>query len=246
MHVPAIFRRIRHAPVLRRADPVWNKLHPLYRSFLRAVYGGRGVPVTVGVHEQIRVAADFEGNPWIPEEHLWNAVMSELRPGDRFADVGAHIGAYTIAAARRGALVTAFEPNPLTAAILRQNLELNAVADRVTVNESAISAAGGTVHLELDDFRSSVSECGVEVQAAPLAGTFDVVKIDVEGHELEVLRGAAPLLRDPDRRPRTVFLEVHVELEAIDADAVVTLLPGYIGTRLAQRDGTEHWRFRAS
>jgi hypothetical protein len=37
----------------------------------------------------------------------------------------------------------------------------------------------------------------------------DVLKIDVEGYELEVLRGAQLLLSDPLRRPRCIFVELH-------------------------------------
>jgi hypothetical protein len=37
----------------------------------------------------------------------------------------------------------------------------------------------------------------------------DLLKIDVEGFEEDVLKGAQQLLRDPERRPRSIYIEVH-------------------------------------
>jgi len=94
----------------------------------------------------------------------------------------------------------------------------------------------------IDDFGNLV------VKAETLSAPFDVGKVDVEGYEYDVLRGGSPLLIDPSRRPRVVFIELHVALlEARGADlhGLERLLPGYSLERLALLRGREHWLARA-
>ena len=67
--------------------------------------------------------------------------MNEIRPGDVVADVGAYIGLYTIALAKRAGPsgpVVAFEPDSANFVALREHIELNGVADRVQLRETAI------------------------------------------------------------------------------------------------------------
>jgi FkbM family methyltransferase len=185
--------------------------------------------------------------------------MQELRPGDAFADVGANIGIYTIAAARRGVRVTSYEPNPETAALLRRNVALNGVSDRVTVQEVAVAATAGRLTFKSEgtlNWAARVDRTGtLDVPASTLEGSFDVVKIDVEGYELEVLAGAAPLLAERESRPRAIFVELHPERLAKTDDverSVRELLAGYSLTPLGAREHsdqwqrTEHWVARAT
>ena len=151
-------------------------------------------------------------------------------------DVGAWFGPWTYWLSRRVEHVHAFEPNPEVAAALRSTARPN-----VTVHEVAVSDAAGAAVLSLSG-RGRGSEGRSSLQALPDAtlqvavprATLDsldldrvrFVKIDVEGHELAVLRGARTLLE----RWRPVVL---VELEARHGDthAVVELLTssGYDG-----------------
>jgi tRNA G37 N-methylase Trm5 len=59
------------------------------------------------------------------ENELRAAVLSELRPGDTFVDIGANVGFWSLPAASKGARVVAFEPNPAAVRWLRRNLTLN-------------------------------------------------------------------------------------------------------------------------
>ena len=71
-------------------------------------------------------------------------VMHFLRPGDRFVDVGANVGSYTVlAAAVCGARTLAIEPDPDSADGLRDNIRLNKLADRVTVLQAALGDRDG-------------------------------------------------------------------------------------------------------
>lgn len=151
-------------------------------------------------------------------------LSSWLGRGDVFYDVGAHAGFFTVAAARlldSSGLVFAFEPDPANASRLRKQLERNRLANTQVI-ESAAWSADQRVHFRRDGIcssRNTGSVCSdgsttdvLEVQAVTLdefarqnrAPT--VVKIDVEGAELQVLRGMNRLLRES--KPR-IIVEVH-------------------------------------
>lgn len=138
------------------------------------------------------------------------------RDGD-FVDVGAHVGVYTITAARtlggRGR-VLAFEPNPKARAQLEENLALNR-CEGVLVSACAVSDRPGQMLLHVPatpDPSFSSLEPGRFAEGEPLpvevtTVDFEVarhglvprfVKIDVEGHELRVLAGMKGTLA---RRP---------------------------------------------
>jgi len=143
-----------------------------------------------------------------------------IRPGDVFVDVGANIGYYSaLALSRVGATgkVIAIEPNPDAYVRLQRNMVLNGAGSRLRMIQSALSDHHGRVKLRLfgdDDGLSSVvasternipisSTRSIDVEASTFDSLFpaervNVVKIDVEGAELAVLRGMRDtLLRNP-------------------------------------------------
>lgn len=78
-----------------------------------------------------------------------SVLEAELGPGRRFLDIGAWIGPFTLLANALGAQVTAFEPDPVAVAALRNNLALNAsLAERVEVRPVAVAASAGSVRLD--------------------------------------------------------------------------------------------------
>ncbi len=134
-----------------------------------------------------------------------------LRPGDWVFDCGAHIGLYTVIASRAtggGAHVFAVEPNEETARLLELNLAQNGATD-ARVFQSAIWNAPGTVRFHREAptrsayARVSLDPAEVHAVAEVPAITVDrlvelsgapeiaLVKLDVEGVELEALEGAA-------------------------------------------------------
>lgn len=136
-------------------------------------------------------------------------VRHYLRPGDRFLDVGANIGVYTLLAASRvGAQgrVDAFEPSPRALSRLAENLALNRFAERVRVHAAAVSDSAGTVRFTIDKdsmnhiARAKEAEATVPVPAVCLdeavAGTrYAMGKLDAEGAELRILQGAERMVR---------------------------------------------------
>lgn len=153
--------------------------------------------------------------------------------GDLVVDVGGHIGTYTIPLARRVAptgRVLAFEPNPLTREILEINVELNDLAHVVVVADVAVGSQPGTASLHvsrantgaarLDTDDSVGGEVRVDTLDSVVVGSPSLLKIDAEGFELQVLRGAVDLL---DRAAPAVLVEIdRAQLERF-GDSVVEL-----------------------
>jgi len=142
-------------------------------------------------------------------------VRQWLKPGDVFLDIGANIGLFTIVAARRvgpTGHIYAFEPSLRESNYLRRNLELNHLTNVTIVNcavdeksgtaQFAIAIDGGTNSLMKNEHPQQQVESWQSVQvitldefiAANNIKRIDLVKIDVEGGEVGVLRGAATLL----------------------------------------------------
>jgi FkbM family methyltransferase len=144
-----------------------------------------------------------------------------IRPGMTVVDVGANVGVWTAAFSRwagpRGRVI-ALEPAPANLLALQQAKQRNAWAN-VEIHGVAAADSEGTMFLECSSFNSgnnSLSLGGgtnkaVQVQTVRLdsllAGTrVDVLKIDVQGWEASVLRGAKETLRR--NRPIMARLEV--------------------------------------
>jgi FkbM family methyltransferase len=149
--------------------------------------------------------ADVHLTPWIRSQGVWEADVMKLlarwlKPGSLFVDVGANVGFHAVFAAELGAQVVAVEPVPWTLELLRANVWRHGA--RVEVVEAAATDAAGIVRMGLDAAHRSgaqIARGGVEVRAAPLDelvpdSAVDVLKVDVEGAEPLVLRGARAIL----------------------------------------------------
>lgn len=149
-----------------------------------------------------------------------------------FIDVGANFGLYSLAVAARypGRPVVAFEPDERNLERLRQNLALNRHA--VTVRRDAASSRDGAVRFAPASDRSTgqsrVDASGIEVPSVRLDTVFNqsgasiALKIDVEGHELEVIEGAQRLLRH-----NRCFIQVECFPERIAALTAALREAGY-------------------
>lgn len=155
-------------------------------------------------------------------------VNHTIKPSMVVADVGAHIGLFSLFAARRAIHVHAFEPAPVNVAYLRRNVEANQLSN-VTITQAAVSDKAGELTFYLmpghtmghSAFRSSWTSEALTVPAVTLDEAFagkqlDFVKIDVDGHEMAVLAGMIKTLKRPN-------LQLVIEL----SNASITREAGY-------------------
>lgn len=212
-------------------------------------------PVTLrsGVGAGLRLVIDPQTEKflWAGDHEL--AVQKELaatlRPGMVFWDVGAHAGFFSIIAGRlvgEHGRVHAFEPMPDTRARLAASAAASGLTN-LTVHDSAMSAEVGQVMMY--EHRHSavaslvrgvdagigrlVASTTLDVMAAEL-GDPDLVKIDVEGVEVDILRGGRELLR---RRKARLVVEFTNDTVLEEARR---LLPVHEFLRLDDR----HWMLR--
>ncbi len=129
-------------------------------------------------------------------------LVGSLAPGDVFVDVGANIGAHTLAAVLRGppgVTALAVEPHPALRTRLRVNAALNGLSGAIAVSDRAVGPAEGRARLHLGGRNAGAStllapvagERTADVAVSPLArilaaqgiARVGVLKADVEGVE---------------------------------------------------------------
>lgn len=198
---------------------------------------------------------------WIKEAGTMAWIEAEVRPGDVFMDIGANVGIYSLAAAMRmggEGVVYAFEPHKVNALALLKNVAANGLQERVRVVSCALSDGEGMLDFNYQALGSASSASqfghrrvpGSADEFVPVASEMvygsrvdhlvetgairapTLVKIDVDGNELAILRGMTGLLRGR-QRPRAV----QVELNAGEHDAITAFMTG-CGYALARRHDT--------
>ncbi|MFL5304564.1 MAG: FkbM family methyltransferase [Polyangia bacterium] len=202
------------------------------------------------------------------EPHIQALLRQMLKPGDTFVDVGANFGALSSAAARLvapGGTVICFEPVPANFSRLTGLLEATSTGHLKTVlDPRAVGAETGPVEIHLN-FWDGLHTIDPDVNAGSRTGSLlvqqvtlddalrqhgvtrvDLLKIDVEGAELRVLRGAHELLRSG--RIAAVVLEVCNPEEPGKADnarQIAALLQdaGFTAQRVGT-DGLSPWNWR--
>lgn len=159
------------------------------------------------------------------EPEVTNILANLVKPDDVVLDIGTNFGWYTTLFAQivgNQGKIHSFEPSPSTYEKLQKNIELNNCQDLVIANRSAMGEHEGTAQINVFTQRShacaSLSTLGeTDYQAfdTPLT-TLDLymkkqgierinfLKIDVEGSELAVLKGAADLLSSPSAPPMMI------------------------------------------
>lgn len=192
------------------------------------------------------------GQPFEPESiAAWSMACSD---GGIVCDVGAYTGLYSLVAAGMGASVIAYEPNPPVFERLRQNVWVNELRlDGVILTVPvAVSSQPGQVALSVNPrvrLTSGGSVVpGTGINAVTIDSQFSnaaedellvAIKIDVEGHECDVIRGAMETLR---RCMPLVITEALDDQAYADQQALLVPL-GYVHRRADERNVI--WRRRS-
>ena len=211
-------QRLRRLPVLGPAlHRVSHRLSPPgVRAWMEIRAGaGRGL--------WLRLDPRYDAKYWRGDvEPLVQKRLTELlQPGAVFWDVGASLGFFTLIASRivgPSGRVVAFEPDAAMAALLREHVVRNDVRNAAIHEVAAWSSAGqlsfgragipGHIHGRVGGVDATTSVDAVTLDAFEDERPPDVIKIDVEGAEEEVLRGAHGIL---GRARPDVVCEIHLE-----------------------------------
>lgn len=213
-----------------------------------------------GAGREYRVVAPFHrtdviqkklaetGRPY--EEEMLRAITPLLSADSCFVDVGANIGNHTLyVATQTGCKVVAFEPNAELCDALESSLELNDLTGAVTVRRSGVGAApghaefadsmptnlGGQSLALLDDGTIPVTTLDAEL---PPDIKISVIKIDVEGMELDVLQGARGVI---ERDSPHLFVECGT-LESFTRTTEYLNDLGYGFVQMYNATPTHHFR----
>lgn len=223
-------------------------------------------------HRAVRPQWDIANGGW--ERERLDAMYSVIKPGDVVFDIGSEEGDFPALFASWGANVVMFEPNPLVFPNIRAIWEANNLPRPLGVFAGFACNQTNLQPYELEPIFQQTDRDGWPACAygavigdhgfrnvserfhdtpqiriddyCPLAGVYPaVLTLDVEGAELEVLKGAEQALRVT--RP-TVFVSIHPDFirdmygnNDADVHAFMTDC-GYKGEHLAT-DHEQHWKY---
>lgn len=200
----------------RRLSSRWSAT---LRSLGHRVFPPVPEVVRAGPAAGLRFAAPGDSSAFLSGQYelpVQEALHRIVRPGDTVFDVGANVGFFTLLAARLAGptgQVLAFEPVPGNVSTIRRNLRLNQNTN-VEICQAAVGERNGHAELVLADHSGGAALASVpkppdargsiqvkkvtldEVIASRKFPPPNVVKIDVEGAELQVLQGMTNTLND--------------------------------------------------
>jgi FkbM family methyltransferase len=229
MNVTAVRLKLA-SEILRRFPPETPGKTRLARKLLGSsilakdvkIRSRRGIEfVTPSIQEPVGFYLLING---VYEADALEFILGSLEPGGTFIDVGANIGSFTLPVARHlgaGGRVIAIESSPKVFPYLRRNVALNALTNISLIQ----GAAADTDRLEapfyeapLDNF--GMGSLGAQFHDSPISVTtrtldsileeqqierVNLIKVDVEGFEVAVFRGAEKLLTGDN--PPTILFE---------------------------------------
>lgn len=162
------------------------------------------------------------------EKDQMSIVKSVISPGMKVLDIGANIGYYVIMESRLmgpSGRIIAYEPSTDNCALLKKNLDLNNLSGKVELNEAAVSNKSGTakfyvseksnLHTLNPSSSAKHTDSRVEVKTADIYEIIgknkDIgfIRMDIEGHEVEVLKRMGKAITDFKVYPKVLF-ETHL------------------------------------
>jgi FkbM family methyltransferase len=204
----------------------WKKLTSRERKFLRKV-GDYQMYLNLddpGLSTTIGRGGDRE-------KDQSKVLQQELKEGMVVLDIGANLGYYALMEARRigpRGKIYAVEPVPSNYDLLSQNIQLNKLSERIEAFPLAISNKRGKQKLFLSklsnlntlfpdgaSFKQSMTGDTIEVHTIDLVSFLvgkrpvDLMRMDIEGAEVEVFHSLVELLEENDVPPKRILFETH-------------------------------------
>jgi FkbM family methyltransferase len=212
--------RLRRIPLGGRLRD-WSKA--AYHAAWMLQTGGRGLSCLLPSGERIRVLPEHRYLSWNPVEYA--AFKAAVPPGAIGLDIGANVGAYALLLGQwvgASGRVYAFEPSPPAFRGLVRHIALNRVGGIVDPVCAAVADSEGTADLVVaataGESRLAAPGDGGSTMRVPIVSIDSFcarrgidpafIKIDVEGAELAVLRGARETIRRGGRA-LALFVEFH-------------------------------------
>jgi FkbM family methyltransferase len=179
---------------------------------------------------------DFRAKTLLTKEPETIAWINTFAEGDVFWDVGANVGVYTLYAALRNSVCFSFEPSPGNYYLLNRNIEINKMDDRVfalciafnddtrmdslymsnTEIGGALSSFAEAIDWKGKHFTASFKQAMIGFSIDDFIAQFrplfpNHIKIDVDGIENKIIKGAAKTLSD--RRLKSILIELDSSRE---------------------------------
>jgi FkbM family methyltransferase len=200
----------------------------VYYALLDLITFGKGISVVINNFKVRLPARYYKYFPRNYEEENFTFFKKHSRPGMTTLDIGAHFGLFAVYFQKTsGGTVYAFEPTRETLKVLKDTVAINKCQEKVDVVEMAVDKEPGTakffIHstiggrgntlvqnakLGMTSSSYEVKVTSVDVFVKEKNIKVDCVKIDAEGAELGVLRGAANTINK--QRP-IILLSIHPE-----------------------------------
>jgi len=195
--------------VLNDLDFIKNRISSYLGDGVALTYLADETPVYVNANDDGCSSNFIDGGKY-EEENSW-VLNSFVKPDSIFLDIGANLGVFSLKVAHRlkGGQVIAFEPHPAVFTLLKRSIFMNGYTNVIQAQNLALSdnsktelfrvpkghAGGGGFSIGSD---ANVDEFECEAKRlddiVPDNFACDLVKIDVEGHELSVLTGMQGVL----------------------------------------------------
>ncbi len=219
----SVVRKILPISMKRRLSRLVSSEIPLTDAIIVTKDGHKFEAISEPVFLHIRLEGDYE-------RELSALARALVRPGDTAVDVGANFGWYSMLLAKAvgpAGQVFSFEPNAAIYPTFLRNIELNGYGERIVARPYGIGAVSGTAtlvagtkELAIGYVKAGAADAGgnagatIEIKALDdllqdKIGQIAYIKIDVEGFEPQVMRGAEKIFTSADLP--VVQMEYNVE-----------------------------------